>query len=164
MIHWWMCDCEQAIEPRIIARRRIMPAKDIIHDAVTRALVADGWYITAEHAQIRYAADAHIYGFVDILAEQLITAERAGRKIAVEIKSFLGDSPSREFMEAVGQYQTYRVWLVESEPDREVWLAISVDAAHAVFADRAAQAVVHALAMRVVVIDLSIGRIQSWQG
>lgn len=139
-----------------------MPAKDKIHDAVKRALIVDGWAITAEQPQIRLAADVHLYGFVDLLAEQLIAAERAGQKIAVEIKSFLGDSPSSEFMEAIGQYQTYRVWLAESEPDREVWLAVSTDTADAVFADRAAQTVVRALAIRVVVVDLLTERIRGW--
>ena len=126
-------------------------------------LIADGWIITAEHPQLRARPDAHLYGLVDIFAEQTITAERAGRKIAVEVKSFLGDSPSSEFMEAVGQYQTYRVWLADIEPEREVWLAVSREAATDVLDDPAASRVLDKLAIQVVVVDIATERIQAWQ-
>ena len=139
-----------------------MPAKDKIHDMVRRALINDGWIITAEQSQIRLSEAAHLYGFIDILAEQVISAERAGRKIAVEVKSFLGDSPSSEFMEAVGQYQTYRVWFADIEPERELWLAISTHAADDIFTDEAAQKVVRTLAIQIVEIDLQTERIRAW--
>jgi hypothetical protein len=140
-----------------------MSAKDIIHDVVKRALIIDGWVITAEQSQLRLPPNARLYGFVDLLAEQVITAERAGRKIAVEIKSFLGDSPSSEFMDAVGQYQTYRIWMADIEPDREVWLAVSTNAANDVLADIAASRVLKTLGIHVVVVDLVTERIQVWQ-
>lgn len=34
-----------------------MPAKDIYHDTVKRALIKDGWTITAENFQLRRGAE-----------------------------------------------------------------------------------------------------------
>ena len=66
-----------------------MPAKDIYHDTVKRALEKDGWTITKENLHLRWGRrDA----YVDIAAEKVFTAEKEGRKIAVEVKSF-GSEP-----------------------------------------------------------------------
>jgi hypothetical protein len=46
--------------------------------------------------------------FIDLGAERLIAAEQAGRKIAVEVKSFLAPSRISEFYVALGQFLTYR--------------------------------------------------------
>jgi XisH protein len=83
-----------------------MPAQDIYHDAVVRALTADGWMITHDPLSLSYGG-RDLY--VDLGAERTtIAAERDGQKIAVEIKSFLGSSPIRDLEEAVGQYEVYR--------------------------------------------------------
>lgn len=66
-----------------------MPAKDIYHDTVKRALEKDGWTITKENLQLRWGRK---YTYVDIAAEKLFIAEKEGRKIAVEVKSFVGQS------------------------------------------------------------------------
>ncbi|MCU0471511.1 MAG: XisH family protein [Arcicella sp.] len=60
----------------------------------------------------------------DLGAERVIGAERNNEKIAVEIKSFEGQSPVSEFHKAIGQYENYRLSLEELEPERRVWLAI----------------------------------------
>jgi hypothetical protein len=79
-------------------------AKDIIHDAVKKALVKDGWTITADPFTIKYE-DATL--FADLAAERVIAAEKAEQKIIIEIKSFAGPSAMQEFEGALGQYQTY---------------------------------------------------------
>ncbi len=57
-----------------------MPAKDIYHDTVKRALEKDGWTITKENLHLRWGRrDA----YVDIAAEKVFTAAKEGRKIAV---------------------------------------------------------------------------------
>jgi hypothetical protein len=61
-------------------------------------------------------------------AERVIAAERDNQKIAVEIKSFAGQSPVSEFHKALGQYENYRLSLEEIEPDRIIWLAIPISA------------------------------------
>ncbi|MGD2180718.1 element excision factor XisH family protein [Lusitaniella coriacea LEGE 07167] len=49
--------------------------------------------------------------YVDLTAEKLITAQKAERKIAVEIKSFLRESEITEFHLALGQFSNYRLAL-----------------------------------------------------
>ena len=82
---------------------RDVPAKNVYHDAVIIALVADGWTITDDPLRLEYG-DRNLY--VDLGAERAtLGAERTGRRIAVEMQSFLGLSPVRDLEEAVGQYR-----------------------------------------------------------
>ena len=46
------------------------------------------------------------------------------KKIAVEIKTFLGASTISEFHIAVGQFINYRIALEEEEAERKLYLAI----------------------------------------
>jgi hypothetical protein len=59
-----------------------MPKRDIVHEAVKKALIKDGWVITADPYRIKYG-DEEL--FIDLAAERLLTAERAGRKINEDI-------------------------------------------------------------------------------
>lgn len=76
-----------------------MPAKDIYHDTVKRALEKDGWTITGEDFQLPWGGKR---GFIDILANKLFVAEKGKRKIAVEVKSFIGKSNLSELEKAIG--------------------------------------------------------------
>ncbi len=58
--------------------------------------------------------------YVDLGAEKLLAAERDGREIAVEIKSFLGLSAINEFHSALGQFLNYRLALGKLEPSRSI--------------------------------------------
>src|SRR5262245_22530288 len=99
-----------------------MPAKNIYHDGVVRALRADGWTITHDPLTLSFGGKDL---FVDLGAERAaLAAEKEGRKIAVEIQSFLGPSPVRDLQEAVGQYDVYRAVLAEMEPGRVPYLAL----------------------------------------
>ncbi len=66
-----------------------MSARDKYHNAVKNALIRDGWTITHDPFRIPIALKRLE---IDLGAEQAIGAEREHRKIAVEVKSFLGDS------------------------------------------------------------------------
>lgn len=59
-------------------------------------------------------------------AERLLAAEKAGEKIAVEIKSFINPSNISEFHTAVGQFFNYRVALEEQDAERVLYLAVPV--------------------------------------
>jgi hypothetical protein len=61
-----------------------MPAKDVFHEAVKKALLNEGWTITADPLYIQFGG---VDLYVDLAAEKVIAAEKDGRKIAVEIKS-----------------------------------------------------------------------------
>jgi len=76
-----------------------MAAKDKYHFQFRESLVKDGWQIT--HDPYILEAGETEYE-IDIGAEKLIGAERNGQKIAVELKSFLGESVATTFMRPWG--------------------------------------------------------------
>ncbi len=95
-------------------------AKDRFHYAVRTALEKQGWTITADPYEISV-------GDVDFeidLAAEMLAAERAGEKIAVEIKSFIGGSNVSEFHTALGQFLNYKFALEEADPQRKLYLAV----------------------------------------
>ncbi len=98
-----------------------MPAKDIYHDTVKRALQKDGWKITAENLQLPWGGTQT---YIDIAADKVFVAEKKGHKIAVEVKSFVCKSNLSELEKAVGQFIIYRFALQREEPDRELFLAV----------------------------------------
>jgi hypothetical protein len=51
----------------------------------------------------------------------LIAAEKAYKKIVVEIKSFLDESQVVELEKALGQYGLYRRFLAKQDPERELY-------------------------------------------
>ena len=74
-----------------------MPAKDIYHDTVKNALIKDGWTITDDPLVISIGKKDL---FIDLGAEKLIAAEKDSKKIAVEIKSFIGSSQVNDLKNA----------------------------------------------------------------
>ncbi|MCI0639233.1 MAG: hypothetical protein L0Y72_21310 [Gemmataceae bacterium] len=103
-----------------------MPARDTYHDAVRNALIKDGWTITDDPFKISWD-DRNMYA--DLGAEQFLAAQRLNRRIAVEIKSFLGKSLLDDLEKALGQFTLYRTVLSRIEPDREMILALPYDVA-----------------------------------
>jgi XisH protein len=98
-----------------------MPAKDKYHDAVRHALEKDSWKITDDPFSLKIGErDA----FIDIGAEKLFTAEKEGRKIAVEVKSFIGNSAISDLQNALGQFIFYQDFLMDIEPERILFLAV----------------------------------------
>ncbi|MDY6897347.1 MAG: element excision factor XisH family protein [Cyanobacteriota bacterium] len=79
---------------------KIMPAKDIFHDVVKSALEKEGWNITDDPLFLRFGG---LELFIDLGAERIIAAQKGEEKIAVEIKSFVGNSATTEFSTALGQ-------------------------------------------------------------
>ncbi|MGB3755308.1 MAG: element excision factor XisH family protein [Rivularia sp. (in: cyanobacteria)] len=98
-----------------------MPARDIYHNAVRKALQKEDWQNIKDPFIIRWGA-RDLY--IDLGAEKLIAAEKSGQKIAVEIKSFIGASPVTDLENALGQYILYYDILSRIEPDRCLYLAI----------------------------------------
>ena len=110
-----------------------MPARDLYHDTVVRALTADGWAITHDPLTLSFGGrDLH----VDLGATHVtIGAMRHGEQIAVEIKSFVHPSPVRDLEDAVGQYIIYRDVLSQIEPKRSLYLAVPQRVFEGIFAD-----------------------------
>ena len=89
--------------------RSIVAAKDRFHQVVKTALIKDGWDVTHDPLQIKVGG---VDMEIDLGAERLLAAERAGEKIAVEIKSFLTSASAiSEFHTALGQFINYRAAL-----------------------------------------------------
>jgi hypothetical protein len=63
------------------------------------ALAKDGWTITDDPFRLRWGKKDY---YVDLGAEELIAAEMPGRRIAVEIKSFVGASIVDDMEKALG--------------------------------------------------------------
>lgn len=98
-----------------------MARKDIFHESLKNALLKDDWIITDDPLDLTIG---EVELLADFGAERIIAAEKANQKIAIELKSFIGQSPVSEFHKALGQYSNYRLSLEELEPERTVWLAI----------------------------------------
>jgi XisH protein len=98
-----------------------MPAKDFYHNTVKNALIVDGWAITHDPLTLKFGKKDL---YVDLGASQLLAAEKAEQKIAVEIKSFSGRSDIDDLEKALGQYVLYQDILIELEPERSLYLAI----------------------------------------
>ena len=64
---------------------------------------------------------------IDLGAEKLLSALKGNRRIAVEVKSFVGLSTISEFHTAVGQFLNYRIALEKLEPERVLYLAVPAD-------------------------------------
>jgi hypothetical protein len=128
---------------------------------VKTALVKDGWTITHDPLPIRLDP---MRVFADLGAERPIAAERAGRKIAVEIKSFTGLSVMDDLEKALGQYGLYSALLAEVEPDRTVYLAVSEAVATNVLDTSAGQILIRRLGIRVIVVTLPTQEVVRWIG
>ena len=100
-----------------------MPAKDLYHAAVKTALIKDQWTITHDPLTLKLGKKDF---YVDLGASQLLAAEKVDRKIAIEIKSFIGASNISEFHTAGGQFINYRVALEKEQPERTLHLAVPV--------------------------------------
>jgi len=100
-------------------------SKDTYHHKVINALNKEYWTITDDPLYIRFL-DADMK--IDLGAEKIIAAEKEGKKIAVEIKTFLRSSLLSEFHKAVGQYLDYQIALEHTQPERTLYLAIPLRA------------------------------------
>ncbi|MEH2466113.1 XisH family protein [Nostoc sp.] len=133
-------------------------AKDRFHDAVRMALEKEGWSITADPYEISV-------GDVDFeidLAAEMLAAERAGEKIAVEIKSFIGRSSVSEFHTAIGQFINYQFALEELEAERKLYLAVPESIHNSFFQRRFIRSVISRTQIRLLVYDEKQEVIVQW--
>jgi Holliday junction resolvase-like predicted endonuclease len=136
-----------------------MPAKDIYHDTVKRALEKDGWKITKENLPLRWGRK---YTCVDIAAEKLFSAEKEGRKIAVEVKSFVGKSDMVELEKALGQFRLYRLALRKKEQDRELFLAIPKEVYNELFLSPDGFELIESEDLRLITFDIEKEAVVQW--
>ena len=137
-----------------------MPARDIYHQLVIRALEKAGWRITHDPLSLQIGG---VEMYIDLGAEQLIAAEKEGEKIAVEIKSFVAVSAIYEFHLAIGQYRNYQLALLQEDPERVLYLAVPEDAYDRFFTLQFIQDALRYNAVRYLVYDAQAEVIVRWQ-
>jgi hypothetical protein len=136
-----------------------MPRKDVYHEIVKQALIDDGWTITHDPYPLPFGEESL---YVDLGAETPIGAEKAGQKIAVEIKSFLNPSPVTELERTLGQFTLYRFLMQRQEADRILYVAVSDVVYDLVFDMADVRDLVEAVQMRLVLFDAEVARIVRW--
>jgi len=134
-------------------------AKDIFHDIVKKALIKEDWVVTDDPLRLKVGV---ITFQVDLGAEKVIGAEKAGQKIAVEIKSFLNPSTITDFYNALGQFLSYRLALEKNESNRILYLAVPLDVYESFFQFDFTQSAIQAYQIFLIVYDPSQEIITQW--
>jgi hypothetical protein len=136
-----------------------LAAKDIYHNVVKIALEKDGWTITNDPLRLTIGSRSV---YVDLGAEKLFAAEKEGRKIAVEVKSFVNPSPVNDLENALGQYILYSKILEEEQPERVIYLAIPLNVFRDIFSEPIGQILLRKTDLRLLVFDPKKEVIVEW--
>ena len=136
-----------------------MPRKDAYHESVKTALEKEGWTITDDPLNLSME---EVILLADLGAERVISAEKGTQKIAIEIKTFSGESPVTDFHNALGQYQNYEVALAVLEPDRFIYLAVPQDVWTDFFQRLFVQRVIRTKSLKILVYEPQTSTITQW--
>ena len=136
-----------------------MPAKDFFHGAVVEALEREGWKITHDPLQLETLDETFS---IDLGAERVIAAVKGAEKIAVEIKSFRGQSFLYEFHAAIGQYESYLIALEEEDPQRLLYLAVPAKVFKKHFSSRFVQKVMERKSLRLIIFNTDNPTVSQW--
>lgn len=136
-----------------------MPAKDTYHDVVRNALINDGWTVTDDPLKLKYG-ETKLY--VDLAAEKFVVAEKAGRKIAVEVKTFAGMSEVDDLEKALGQFFVYLFVLGRQQPDRVLYLAVEEEVFLDVFEKDLGKDLIAEYSVPVIVFDSQREEVVRW--
>ncbi|NJL59527.1 MAG: fatty-acid oxidation protein subunit alpha [Desulfobacteraceae bacterium] len=128
-----------------------MSRKDMYHEIVKLALIREGWEITHDP----YMFDTFPQLSTDLGAERTIAAEKEGKKIAIEIKSFLNVSQVTDLERAIGQYELYKKLLQKQDSGRELWLAVPTYALEGIFSTPVGQMAIEEFELQLIVYSLS---------
>ena len=135
-------------------------AKDLFHQTVKQALIKEGWTITQDPLTIRID---RVRLEIDLGAEKVFAAEKDGRKIAVEIKSFINPSNINDFHNALGQFLSYRLALQMTEPQRVLYLAVPIDVFNTFFQERFTQTAIREYALKIMAYNPNQEEIVQWK-
>ena len=136
-----------------------MPARDRYHDQVKAALLKEGWTITHDPLRLHWGLKDM---YVDLGAEQLLAAEKDTRKIAVEVKSFVGLSEMDDLEKAIGQYVVYHDVLLQVEPERALYLAVNEETFVNLFEEPIGKLLLDNRRVRLLVFDPQTEVIRQW--
>ena len=131
-----------------------MSARDKFHNIVKLGLKNDGWTITDDPLAIEWGL---VELYIDLGAEKIIAAEKADEKIAVEVKSFIGQSTISEFHTALGQFINYRFALSQEQPERVLYLAVPRDTYETFFKLPFTQGIIQQYQLSLLIYDIESG-------
>jgi XisH protein len=135
-----------------------MPARDLLHGVVKRALQKDGWTITADPFYLAWSGNKL---YIDLAAE-LIIADKPDQHIAVEVKSFLGRSAIHDLEQALGQFLLYEMILRQKEPDRTLYLAVTSTILTSLFERDFKELLIDSGAVRIFGVDTVTEEVKKW--
>jgi hypothetical protein len=127
-----------------------MGAKDRFHAVVRIALENEQWNVTDDPLRLDIGGTKFE---IDLGAEQLLAAERDQEKIAVEIKTFLSDSPLTDYHAALGQFLNYRLALEIADSTRILYLAVPVGVYESFFKREFAQISLERYQIKLIIYD-----------
>ncbi len=130
-----------------------MPARDLFHQPFRNALEKDGWRITHDPHVVRF--DRHDFN-IDL------SAEKAGRKIAIEIQDAVGAFEVEDLAKALGEFILYRSVLATQEPDRVLYLAVQDVTFHEGFGEQMGSMLIEELGLGLIVYNERSEKILSW--
>jgi len=136
-----------------------MPARDLYHNQLKNALIKDGWIITNDPLRLRWGSKDM---YIDLGAEQILTAEKGTKKIAVELKTFGGVSEVNEIENTIGQYVVYRSVMIRTEQDRSLYLAVHKEIFTDIFEEPLGRILIEDYQIRLIVFDFQTEEIVKW--
>ncbi len=137
-----------------------MPAKDTFHDAVKSALEKDGWNVKADPLHLKWGKRDF---YVDLAASRFYLADKGEQHIAVEVKSFTGDSAMSALEQGLGQYLIYRSILKRKDPLRKLYLAINQKTFRNVFQKDVGPLVIEDYDIALIVFNIQKEVIVEWK-
>jgi XisH protein len=134
-------------------------AKDIYHNIVKTALEKDGWTITNDPLTLKVGGRST---FIDLGAEKLFAAEKAGQLIAVEVKSFISPSRVKDLEQALGQYIMYSQILEKQNSNRSLYLAIPQSIFSDFFSEELPQLMIELNNLKILVFNVDSEEVEQW--
>jgi hypothetical protein len=134
--------------------------RNVDHEAVRAALIADGWTITDDPLILEFGLRQM---YVDLAFQRaIVTAAKAEEKIAVEIQSFVSPSALSDFYRCIGQYMVYRSIMARMQPDRTLYIAISNTTAEGIWSEPLGELLRKEINIPLLIFDPEQRKVTQW--
>lgn len=100
--------------------------------------------------------------FIDLGTEKLFAAEKEGKRIAVEVKSFISPSPVKDLEQALGQYIMYSQVLERQNYNRLLYLAIPQSVFLDFFSEELPQLIIELNNLKLLILNSDSQEVVKW--